>query len=60
MDLMAAKNPDQSGDDNRDRAPWERPAFRRLATKYAEGAGFLQDEGVCQGQNPGSHSCKNT
>jgi hypothetical protein len=43
---------------------WERPTVRRLATKYAEGAGMLHDEGnpsngICAQPGPGSHSCKN-
>ena len=31
--------------DEDSRALWEPPTFRRLATKYAEGDGMLQDEG---------------
>jgi hypothetical protein len=43
---------------------WERPTVRRLATKYAEGAGMLHDEGnpsqgTCAMSGAGSHSCKN-
>ena len=46
-------------DDNR--AAWERPAFRRLVTRYAEGAGVFQSEGQPGGgQNcqSGDKSCK--
>jgi len=42
------------------RALWEPPTFRRLATKYAEGGGILQDEGQnCGTQGQPQHSCKN-
>jgi Chaperone of endosialidase len=42
------------------RAPWEPPTFRRLVTKYAEGAGILQDEGHnCAMGGSDQHSCKN-
>ncbi len=59
---MSSKNCDQQGEDNR--ALWERPAFRRLVTKYAEGSALLHDEGnpnsgVCAQTGAGSHSCKN-
>ena len=46
------------GEDSR--TPWEPPTFRRLVTKYAEGEGILQDEGVlCGNQGQPQHSCKN-
>ena len=52
----------KQGEDNR--AVWERPALRRLATKYAEGSGSFHDEGnppsgTCAQGGTGSHSCKN-
>ena len=33
----------KQGEDNR--APWERPTFRRLVTEDAEAIGILHDEG---------------
>jgi hypothetical protein len=51
---MSSKDCDQQGEDHR--APWERPAFRRLVTKDAEGAGILQDEGNTK--TGGTHSGK--
>src|SRR6266849_8822709 len=59
---MSSKNCDQQGEDHR--ALWERPAFRRLPTQYAEGGGLLHDEGnptdpTCHNTGTGSHSCKN-
>ncbi len=66
--IMSSKN-DPKMDENScalgdSRDPWERPAVRRLATKYAEGTAALHDEGnptngVCAQPGEGSHSCKN-
>jgi len=56
---------DRSKRDVDSRALWERPAFRRISTKDAEGGGFSHDEGnptgggFCIQPGPGSHSCKN-
>jgi hypothetical protein len=45
-----------------ERALWERPAIRHLATKYAEGAGLFRSEGVPGGGQDcvagTDHSCK--
>ena len=49
---LAAK----SGQEEGDRAVWERPAVRRLATEYAEGGGPHQSEGNCI--PGGTHSAK--
>jgi hypothetical protein len=54
---MSSKNREQLKQDEDNRALWERPALRRLVTKYAEGGGNTQDEG-----NPtlgDKHSAKN-
>ena len=40
-----------------ERALWECPTLRRLATEYAEGGGVYQSEGTCA--LDGSHSRKN-
>jgi hypothetical protein len=59
--IMSSETCDQQDEDRR--ALWERPAFRRLVTKYAEGGGLLHDEGngsqgFCNNPSAGSHSCK--
>jgi hypothetical protein len=54
---MSNKNCEQLKQDEDNRALWERPALRRLVTKYAEGGGDTQDEG---NQALGAkHSAKN-
>ena len=50
------ENPKESEDS---RALWERPAFRRLVTRYAEGLGPLPSEGIVCGGSGASLSCKN-
>lgn len=57
---MSSKNREQLKQDEDNRALWERPAFRRLVTKDAEGSGVLQDEGECELGRAGMHSCKFT
>jgi len=52
---VAAKSSQEEKEDNR--ALWECPAVRRLATEYAEGGGPYQSEGACTGT--GTHSAKN-
>ncbi len=61
---MSSENRDQLKQDEDDRAVWERPAFRRLVTRYAEGVGIFRSEGVppgggqnCEPAGP-NHSCK--
>jgi hypothetical protein len=54
---MSSKNRDESKQDEDNRALWERPSFRRLATEYAEGGGPNQDEGNTNLN--GNHSAKN-
>jgi hypothetical protein len=54
---MSSKNREQLKQDEDNRAPWERPGFRRLVTKYAEGGGPTHDEG--QAPLGGAHSAKN-
>jgi len=57
---MASKDCDQQGQDHR--ALWERPAFRRLVTEDAKGAGLFQSEGQPMGGQDcvpaPNHSCK--
>ena len=56
---MSSKNGDRAKRDNDNRAQWERPAFRRLVAKYAEGDAGLTDDGNCVGTGAaGLHSCK--
>jgi hypothetical protein len=59
--VMSSKNSHKEDEGNR--ALWERPAFRRLVTEYAEGGGILHDEGnpttgMCAQPGPGGRSCK--
>jgi hypothetical protein len=54
---MSSKNRDNWAQDRDKRLEWQRPAFRRLATEYAEGGGPTSNEG---NNNPGgTHSAKN-
>ena len=53
---MSRKNRDKWAQEGDNRLEWQRPAFRRLATEYAEGAGPNQDEGNTVPN--GSHSAK--
>ena len=58
---MSGKNSRKVDEGNR--ALWERPAFRRLMTQYAEGKGSLHDEGnptvgTCAMPGGGGRSCK--
>jgi hypothetical protein len=51
---LAAKSSQE--DEVGNRAVWERPAVRQLATEYAQGGGPLRSEGMCTGS--GAHSAK--
>ena len=59
---MSRNNGNQKKRDEDNRDVWERPAFRRLAAEYAEGAGAFRSEGVPGGGADcvmdGAHSCK--
>jgi hypothetical protein len=60
---MSSKTCDQLQQTEDNRALWERPVFRRLVTKDAEGSGHFQSEGtapMCAAPGgPNGHSCKN-
>jgi hypothetical protein len=56
---MSRQNPDQVEQNEDARALWERPAFRRLDTKSAEGNGPTQNEGNIASGGCGCHSAKN-
>jgi hypothetical protein len=57
---MTGENIDQTQPSNGDnRAPWERPALRRLTANSAEGGSSNLDDGNCSGTgNDNHHSCK--
>jgi hypothetical protein len=52
---MATENHDQLNQEDK-RAPWERPALRRLGANYAEGGSGPLDDGNCVGGNANNHS----
>ena len=54
---MTSKNCPNHKKNEDNRAFWERPAVRRLATEYAQGDALLQSEGNCM--PGGDHSGKN-
>jgi Chaperone of endosialidase len=56
---MSSKNRDQLEQDEDNRALWERPTFRRLVTKDAEGNAHLRDEGNLATGGCECHSAKN-
>jgi hypothetical protein len=56
---MSSKNREPLKQDEDNRALWERPVIRRLATKDAEGTGGCLSEGESCSAGTGMHSGKN-
>jgi hypothetical protein len=56
MSMLSESSDDTKRDDD-GRAPWERPAFRRLVANLAEQGTGLKDEGMCVGGFVGTMIC---
>jgi len=52
---MTMENHNRRQDEDK-RAPWERPALRRLGASYAQGGTGPLDDGNCMGGNANNHS----
>jgi len=52
---MTMENYNRRQDEDK-RAPWERPALRRLGASHAQGGSGPLDDGMCVGGNANNHS----